>query len=422
MTIHKSKGLEFEVVIVPDLQAKTAGINRKLLSWLERGLKPGDAPNLDQLESESSREITEFLVAPLPSKGEDTGKSKAWVDRVYKDRESQETRRILYVAATRAREELHLFARPSYRVEANGEFSLLNPSAGLLSTAWPALEEEVRARFEEWKSTRQTGDTASEQEDRKEAEIESLAASAGNSLFLVPSESQTPIKPTLLRRLPVDYGTEQSEATFPFQGEPGISGLGGSRVYIRHEGGLASRALGTAVHFLLEEAARLRARFDWPAVRAALQQHAPRIGAQICAAGIGPSQAAQTAASALQIALNASQDPAAQWILSPHPEAASEVRWSGTVSGVLTNVRVDRIFRAGLTPQAEGTEAWWVVDYKTAHADNPDPATQLAELRSLFAPQLVTYARILRNLHGNDTVVRAGLYYPRMSLLDWWEI
>ncbi|HEY1161379.1 MAG TPA: UvrD-helicase domain-containing protein, partial [Terracidiphilus sp.] len=40
MTIHKSKGLEFEVVIVPDLQAKAGSGGRKLLSWLERGLKP----------------------------------------------------------------------------------------------------------------------------------------------------------------------------------------------------------------------------------------------------------------------------------------------------------------------------------------------------------------------------------------------
>jgi hypothetical protein len=180
--------------------------------------------------------------------------------------------------------------------------------------------------------------------------------------------------------------------------------------------------LGTAVHSLLEELARLRARFDWPAVRSALQQHEPRIAAQIRAAGIAPPQAAQIAANALQLALSASHDATAQWVLSPHPEAASEVRWSGVISGMLTNVRVDRLFRAGLAPQAEGTDGWWIVDYKTAHADNPDPAADLPQLRTLFAPQLVTYARILRNLHGPDAIIRAGLYYPRMSLLDWWEI
>ena len=66
--------------------------------------------------------------------------------------------------------------------------------------------------------------------------------------------------------------------------------------------------------------------------------------------------------------------------------------------------------------------AWWIVDYKTAHADSADPALTLPALRPLFAPQIEAYARVLRNLHGADAVVRAGLYYPRMLLLDWWEL
>ena len=140
MSIHKSKGLEFEVVIVPDLQAGFGRGERRLLSWLERGLEAAD----------ESGEITEFLVAPLQSKGAESGKCKWWVDRVYRAREAQETRRILYVAATRAREELHLFARPEYKSEHDGGYALCEPRDNLLATAWPALEAEVRRRFEQW--------------------------------------------------------------------------------------------------------------------------------------------------------------------------------------------------------------------------------------------------------------------------------
>ncbi len=198
MTIHKSKGLEFEVVIVPDLQARTAQTGRKLLSWLERGVEAAN-----RAEPEGSAAITEFLVAPLPSRGADSGQSKAWVDRVYRDRESQETRRILYVASTRARDELHLFARPTYKVEANGELSLADPSVGLLSTAWPALEEEVRAQFDAWKSTLQPA--VPPEAEESDAEIESIAAGADSNLFVLPS----PPKPTLLRRLPPNYTPAQ---------------------------------------------------------------------------------------------------------------------------------------------------------------------------------------------------------------------
>ena len=444
MTIHKSKGLEFEVVIVPDLQAGAGRGGHTMLSWLERGLEQPD----------DSGEITEFLVAPFQRKGADRGTAKQWVDRVYRQREAQEERRILYVAATRAREELHLFARPAYTVEGDGSFSLPDPAASLLATAWPALGEEVRARFEDWKAA-SAGSSAGQ-----EQVIDSVAASGEGNLLQMPP----PPKPTILRRLPPDYRPEQinglqpidcppeqisflqpaaaeSPALAQIPGAPSFPrsfaervgdrqsevaifspGAASSTLYARHQGGLLSRALGTAVHALFQELSRQRASSDWTAARAALRQFEPRIAAQARSSGLDPARAAQIAAQALRLALDASFDPVAQWILWPRPEAASEVRWAGVVAGSLHTVRVDRVFRAGLNPGSEGQQAWWIVDYKTAHADHLDAAAALPELRRLFAPQLEAYATVLRNLHGHDAVLRAGLYYPRMMLLDWWEL
>jgi ATP-dependent exoDNAse (exonuclease V) beta subunit len=431
MTIHKSKGLEFEVVIVPELQAGTRRGERRMLSWLERGLERPD----------DSGEITEFLIAPFQRKGDDRGTAKQWVDRVYSQREAQEDRRILYVAATRAREELHLFACPAFKVEVDGSLSLPDPAPSLLATAWPALEEEVRGRFDAWKTARTTSAAGQDQV------LESIAASGESNLL----QMQPPLKPTILRRLPLNYQPEEAGGPQPASAEPPalarmlgapsfprsfaegvgdrqsqaaipILGAASSTLYTRHQGGLLSRALGVAVHALLEELSRLRATSDWPAARAALRQFEPRIAAQSRAFGLDPAQAAQAAGQALQLALKASFDPIAQWILSPHAEAASELRCAGVVAGSLHTVQVDRVFRAGLCPRSEGDEAWWIVDYKTAHADNFDPAAALPELRSIFAPQLEAYAKVLRNLHGKDAPIRAALYYPRMLLLDWWEV
>ncbi len=83
---------------------------------------------------------------------------------------------------------------------------------------------------------------------------------------------------------------------------------------------------------------------------------------------------------------------------------------------------MDRVFRAGANPLTEGEDCWWIVNYKTAHADNIDPAQALPDLRRLFAPQVEVYGQVLRNLHGNPTTIHAGLYYPRMLLFDWWEL
>jgi len=421
MTIHKSKGLEFEVVIVPELQARIKGSSRKMLSWLERGLA----------EPDDSGEITEFLVAPFQRKRADRSPAKEWVDRVYRERESQEDRRILYVAATRAREQLHLFARPAFK-EKDGKLTLVEPANSLLAIAWPALEGEVRARFETWKAAR-AALVASENQ-----EIESLAASGESNLVVMPS----PIRPTLLRRLPPEYMAQFSQVSeanphtsdedlslgTPRPGAPAESavlGTGPAQLYSRHEGGLLSRALGTAVHTLLEELARQRTRLDWEAARSALQNFELSIAAQVRAIGVDQHKASQIAAEALELALKASHDPIGSWILSPHPGAASEAAWAGVVAGGLHSVRVDRVFRAGPTPGANGEDCWWIIDYKTTHAGNIDPVQALPGLRQLFAPQLEAYAGILRNLLGvdaNGCSIRAGLYYPRLLLLDWWEI
>jgi ATP-dependent exoDNAse (exonuclease V) beta subunit len=434
MTIHKSKGLEFEVVVVPDLQARTAVGSRKLLSWLERGIDPDSAAEL----GDPADAITEFLVAPLQSKGEDSGSAKAWVDRVYRERESQEVRRILYVAATRAREELHLFARLGCKAEANGDFSLVSPPASLLSTAWPGMEEQIHAQFEEWKAQQAAAAPETGDETGEQADLQSLAASADGAPYLVPPAAPQP-RPTLLRRLPADYepaeqrsptafagpsaaGEEGDEAGDLAQTNRGAAGSaagdGKSQLYARHEGGLATRALGTAVHTLLEELGRLRAESDWETARASLSRIEPRIAAQVRALGIPAPQAAQLASEALTLAREAADDADARWILSPHPDAASEVRWTGMAAGILTNIRVDRVFRAGETPRSDGGSTWWIVDYKTSRAD----ASALPQLRALFAPQLAAYAQVLRGLHGAGVSIRGALYYPRIRALDWWQL
>ena len=398
MTIHKSKGLEFEVVIVPDLQARNGGSRIELLSWLERGL-------VDPVEDGG---LTEFLIAPLQSKGSDPGKARAWVKGIRRERELQEMRRLLYVAATRARDELHLFAMPAYKTEADGTRSLPEPSNCLLATAWPAFGGEILARFDEWKTTVQaeTRDTSTE--------VSTLAASAEDNLIVLP-------RPTILRRLPGAF-EPGSAIDLNLQSPSIVAGLGDANAYQRHEGGLPSRALGNAVHKLLQELARLRATHEWPEARTALEELRPRITALVRSAGLPPAETEKITAQAFEYALGASRDSHGQWILSPHADAASESGWAGMVSGNLRHVRVDRLFRAGSDPLQTGNNALWIIDYKTAHVDGLHAATALPAFRIAFAPQLKMYAGVLRNLHGPETQLRAGLYYPRMSLFDWWEI
>lgn len=341
------------------------------------------------------------------------------VDHERREREKHETRRLLYVAATRACEDLHLFARTEYKTGKDGALSLAVPQESLLKTAWPALEKEITTRFVEWQAAK-----TQEEKNRAEEEetIESIAASSEENLPAMPSVNESPpVKPTHLRRLPPDTHIAQ-EADTAAAMESGITGLSANRLYERHEGGLLSRALGTAVHALFQHLARLLATQPPEASRAALARLTPRIAAEVRAIGVDAEQASQVAAQALEITLKAAGNAQAQWILAPHAEAANEVRWTGVVNGSLRTVQMDRVFRAGVSPKAADKDAWWIIDYKTAHEDGLDAAAALPELRRIFAPQIEAYAKVLRNLHGADARVHGGLYYPRMSLLDWWEL
>jgi ATP-dependent helicase/nuclease subunit A len=235
---------------------------------------------------------------------------------------------------------------------------------------------------------------------------------------------QSAPKPTLLRRLPPAFRS-QAEALRGPVFESTLVGMNNEDLYKRHEGGLLARTLGIAVHSLLEQTARLRETLDWDDTRAALEGSQAKVAARIRSTGLDPGQADQIAKQAVGIALKAVSDSMGQWILSPHTDAASEVRWAGVVKDEVRTVQVDRVFRAGIAPQTADGNCWWIVDYKTANANDvneTDPASVLPRLRALFAPQLQAYAEVLRKLHGDSARIHAGLYYPLMLLFDWWEI
>ena len=187
-----------------------------------------------------------------------------------------------------------------------------------------------------------------------------------------------------------------------------------------------SRALGKAVHMLLQQLAILCTAGPWEEACEALSRLQPRALAEVRAIGVDALQANRIAEQAVEITLQAAADPVGRWILSPHEDAASEVRWTGVVGGSLRTVQIDRVFRAGHTPQtaheSDECNTWWIIDYKISNEGGLDPVAALPELRRIFAPQLEAYARVLRNLHGADATMRAGLYYPRTKLLDSWEL
>ena len=76
------------------------------------------------------------MLAPIEGKGEESRELNAWLKGMQKARKAAERKRLFYVACTRAREELHLFAAPETKKD--GEIS--RKSGSLLDAAWPAAK------------------------------------------------------------------------------------------------------------------------------------------------------------------------------------------------------------------------------------------------------------------------------------------
>ncbi len=386
MTIHKAKGLGFDVVIVPGLDRRSSSDSSPLVCSLER-LNPWTAEN-------------EFLVAPIGLHGEDTEPLYKWVRRQRQIRFDEERKRLFYVACTRARRELHLLGTAVLSTTG------VRPQSrdSLLDTAWPGL----RATFESAQRRPQPGAPPSRViEFPAPGDIGEMAA-------VTESPRLT------FRRLPLTAEPVPAAENVTVTGSFTVADAEAPE-FQRREGSRESRLIGSTVHTFLERLGENLAGMAPAELRG-------RVASVLRASALSGESLQHVTATVTNMLLACAADPVCRWILSPHPEAQSEASWTGFLAGPdiepapssLRTLRADRIFRAGPEPlDSSSADYLWVIDYKTAEAA-PNPLL-LASEREIYAPQLLAYARALRALHGPATKFRLGLYYAALSKLDWWD-
>jgi len=124
MTMHKSKGLEFDTVILPGLGRRPASDSSELLYWLERTGSQGHA---------------QLLMAPIRAVEQQSEAISGYLRELNKDKNQLETSRLLYVAATRAKRRLHLLGHINF----NAKGMPAKPvAASLLAKLWPVVEAD----------------------------------------------------------------------------------------------------------------------------------------------------------------------------------------------------------------------------------------------------------------------------------------
>jgi hypothetical protein len=390
MTIHGAKGLEWDVVLLPGLEKKSRSSKGRLLVWDELG--------------SSDEGLPQVVLAPIVGKGRDSEALNNWLYGIHKRRDAAECKRLFYVACTRAREELHLFATLERKLDQS-----IRPLAGsLLEAAWSVAEEHFVDSNVFSKPLI--------------APVVTMPPTASSNLILrdlAAGEEDITTRTAILSRLPRDF---QALQMLPIPIHNALNGRTSQTIaFQRSEGSLESRIFGNAVHAFLELLARdLVTGIPVEALLSEIESWQPRIAALLRNFGLSPS-AIHTSVLQVQQALYAIlRDPEGLWILGPHGQAASEKAFTSW-DEERASVRLDRIFQAGDVPLSQGNDYLWIIDFKSTSYDSGIQIDEfLRRERDKYMPQMSAYAAIIRE-SDKDRGLRMGLYYPLIPKLIWWR-
>ncbi len=348
LTVHKAKGLEFDHVLVPFLERTTRSDESELLLW---------------------RALPEGLLMGVQ---EDDGPFE-WLKRENRYRERHERQRLFYVACTRAKQTLTLFA---------SEPGADKPAeTTMLSLLWSQLEA---AETGELVVSQSLDDTVPVQPDFFESSD--------------PDEDE----PVPFRRLINGYHWQPPAASpltaLATAAEPEPQDPLEARMEV---------VLGIVVHGALEQLAERELPED-PADY--LSQNRARWEAMAREHELSEEDVARVVSVTADQMSAVLTDPEGRWLLAPGPEAHSEFALTGVVDGGVQNLVIDRTF----TDPESGER--WVVDFKTAI---PHPGVSEADFirieRNRYRPQLERYGALAGALF--DQPVRLGLYFTALPKL-----
>ncbi|MEP6941823.1 MAG: UvrD-helicase domain-containing protein [Betaproteobacteria bacterium] len=335
MTLHRAKGLEFDVVLMPALARSSRPADAQLLMWRRRphGL----------------------LVAPLKARTPASSDEAlyAYLTRLAAADEKAELVRLLYVGCTRARERLHLSAVLATAPSGPGDVRWRAPGRGTsLARLWPAIAGNVPPPG----APRATGS------GRRTPHVR---------LSRLPMQWRLPPPPPAVAA-PSPAGDTLAREPIVFD-------------WVREH----ARQAGIAAHDVLRRIAS-EGLDRWDAQRAADERG--RIERDWLALGFDAAEARTAADLVIQGTIATLADARGRWLFdSAHAHAESELALSAALDGATLHVVLDRTF-----VDAKGTR--WIVDFKLSRHEGGDLDAFLERENERYRTQLERYARAMRGI------------------------
>jgi ATP-dependent exoDNAse (exonuclease V) beta subunit len=393
MTIHKAKGLEFDMVIVPALNRRSRAARGQLLLMHQFARTERDG----------------MVMAARPAIGTQNDRLFEFLRREAREAAQLEAQRLLYVACTRAKRRLYLTAtlERDDPDDAPGDFADESAAAAdmiddeaaagaaraapgqkptfkepypgsLLAVLWPIIGPEFAAS----------------------------AASIVQGSAPGPAAAGGGLRGGALRRVPLDWSAEESVSdafSAPIQG----SGALREETPVFDWAGETARRIGSLVH------AELQVLDPGRGVEALVRGRDAHFQRWLALHGV-PAERLRDASERVMSALLAVQrDPRGRWIFrGGYREDFREYAVSGRSGGEVVRAVFDRTF-------IDENGIRWVIDYKTSRHAGGGLEEFLDREVERYRPQLERYALLARKLGPEP--VRVGLYFPLMSAWREWS-
>ncbi|MBD3654688.1 exodeoxyribonuclease V subunit beta [Kangiella sp.] len=372
MTMHKSKGLEFDTVILPSLQRQKRADSHQLLLW----------------EEFTSHGQQGYLLAPIQA-----AERQEPIYQLARDIQSKkaafEDARLLYVAATRAKKRLLLSCelKLKYDEEKGGgepgkgskegwSYSSIDKRS-LLYYLLPHYENTIDRKFEEIISKQ---GELSEQID---------APTFYDGWYRLKQQWQPPEVDNQISTQDKDV-IEREALDFDWASD-------------------VARVVGLVVHKQLELIGLGRQSFE-RLEKNQFESLLPQL-AELLSSQKDIEQAFEKAKKALR---NTMQDSRGQWLLKPHQNAVCEWELTGMVNdeqgrSVVRNFIIDRSF-------VDDAGVRWIVDYKTGDHQGLDIENFIASERERYAPQLSQYKELVSRIEQRP--IKTALYFPMLNRFE----
>ena len=377
LTIFTAKGLEFDTVILPGLSQMPGSDQDKLLHWFELF---GD----DELAGEGG-----IVMSPMRNQTEKENQKHSgdliqFISGIEKQRQRLEDGRLLYVAATRAKSKLCLFAaiKPSSKDEIKPD------SRSLLACLWSAIQSEQVPLIRQAAEALQ--DIVSEEESG-EIQIDPAFPQVYRQL---DPDWQLPNTPDPVQLLQTEVGLE-----------PGVE-LAQAHDYIEFRwAGEDARLTGNLVHRLLQLIGNIGIE-AWEA-GGGMSQRENWCRQQLVSEGVRVEKADRIIARTSKAINNCLASQHGKWILESRAESHSEYAITAVVDGQARNMVLDRTFIED--------DIVWIIDYKTSSHSGGDLEGFLKNEVKRYRDQLHQYKNAIAITDSRP--IRSALYFPLLDRL-----